>query len=510
MQGGARVVRRYEGSYGLAVGIALLGLCPNIVLSTAAVAVDPLVGKALGAGRLELQLTEGLSNAGYAFGAVLAAQLGQRYVQRHLFLGYEALFVVGSVLAAAAPTPEAFFAGRILQGAATGFMLVAALPPLVTRFGVGRLPVTVAIVNVGLFGATTIGPLVGGVVAASGGWRGLFAVTAGIGAMGWAVAWLGYVRFDPFDPDLPVDVPAISLSLVATGLTFAGTSVLVEASFTSPEFVVPFVLGIAALLVLIVVEYRKRVPLMPVEALSTQLPVTGTVVAMLAGAVFVTALQLAQTSLRQVGGADPLRVGAVFWPMPVGLLLAAVAFGALFRSRWVPVLVNAGLVCLIAATALLLVSGTSRPGPAILWSAWLLGFGAGATVSPGLFLAALGVPSQLLGRAFALVELLRSAAAFAVAPVVVAITQANSDLAAGITTGLLITLGVAVVALLASLLIPALSGARLRKPDLVGWLEDGEQALASPTTAVHVVPGLEDESAEPLLPRRRSGRRHDR
>jgi len=54
-----------------------------------------------------------------------------------------------------------------------------------------------------------------------------------------------------------------------------------------------------------------------------------------------------------------------------------------------------------------------------------------------------------------------------------------------------------------ALALPALSGARLRAPDLDAWLEDGEQALPSPRTAIHLRPSVEDEQAEPLLPRRR-------
>jgi MFS family permease len=221
---------------------------------------------------------------------------------------------------------------------------------------------------------------------------------------------------------------------------------------------------------------------------------------MLAGAVFVTVLELLQTSLQKVGGHGPVGVALVFWPMPAGLLVAAVLFGAVFRTRYLPVLVNAGLTCLVVATVLLLVSGSAQPGPGVLTTTFLLGFGAGATVSPGLFLAAMGVPSQLLGRAFALVELLRSAAAFAVGPVVLAIAESRPDPASGVTVGLLVTLALAVVALASAVLIPALSGARLRRPDLEAWLEDGEQALASPVTAVHVRPGREDENAAPLLP----------
>jgi MFS family permease len=488
------------GRYGPAVAIALLGLCPNIVLSTAFSLLTPVLVRDLHTSRLLLQVAEGLSNAGYAVGAVVAAFLGQRLVQRHLFLAYEAAFVVGSVLAALAPGGVVFAVGRVVQGSATGLMLVAALPPLVTRFGVGKLPGTVAIVNVGLFGATTLGPVVGGPVAAAGSWRLLLWVTAGLGLAGVAVAALGYPRFDPFDPDLRFDAPAIGLAAVATFLPFLATSVLADRPFGSPQFWAPFAVGVAALVALVVVQYRAEEPLMPVRALSTQLPVTGTVVAMVGGAAFVTAVDLLVLSLTEVARQDPRSAGLAFWPMPLGLLVAAGLFGLLLRTRWLPLLVDAGLLGLAGAAVLLLVG--SPGSAAVPWAALLLGFGAGASVSPGLFLAAFGVPAQLLGRAFALVELLRSEAGFAVAPVVLAVARGSGQPAAGVHVGLVVVLCLAAAGLLAALVLPAVSGARLRAPDLRGWLEDGQQALPSPVTAVHLRPSVDDDAAEPLVPRR--------
>ena len=492
---------RLQGRYGLAVALALLGLCPEIVLSTAGLPLTTLVAHDLGSSPVALQLANGLSNAGYAFGAVLAAQLAQRFVQRRLFLAYEALFVLGSVLAATAPVTAVFFAARLVQGTAAGLMLIAALPPLVTRFGVARLPLSVVIVNVGLFGASTVGPIVGGVAGSVHGWRWMFWAAALAGALGCLAAWLGYERFDPVDPDLPFDRPAVGLALLATVLTFTAGSLLVAVPFTSPVFWVPLAGGLLLIWLLVRVERRKERPLMPIEALSSQLPVTGIVVAMVGGAAFTTMALLLQTSLQEVGHQAPLSVAGAFWPAPVGLLVAATAFGLLFRTRWLPVL-DAGLACLVVAAALMLLVGASRPAGWTLVATLLLGFGAGATVSPGLFLAGFGVPSRLLGRAFALVQLFRSEATFAVAPLVVALAALSHDPAAGLRLGFLVTLVLAAVGLLTALLLPAVSGARLRTPDLAAWLEAGEQAMVSPTTAVHLRRGLGDESAEPLLPRR--------
>ena len=83
----------------------------------------------------------------------------------------------------------------------------------------------------------------------------------------------------------------LPLAAAATVLPFFATSSLARVGATSPVFLVPFVLGLAALLALIVTQYRSGDPLMPVQALSTQLPVTGTLVAMVAGAVFVALLE---------------------------------------------------------------------------------------------------------------------------------------------------------------------------------------------------------------------------
>lgn len=486
---------RLEGRYGLAVTLALLGLCPEIVLSTASLPLGPLISADLGSSTLQLQLTNGLSNAGYAFGAVLAAQLAQRYVARRLFLGYEGLFVIASVLAATAPSTAVFFTGRVLQGTATGLMLIAALPPLVTRFGVGKLPVTVVIVDIGMFGATALGPLAGGFAGDSESWRWLFWTAAAAGTVGWLAAWLGYVRFDPPDPDLPFDRPAVTLALVATGLTFTGASMLTTMPFASPWFWGPFGAGLVAVVVLVVTEKRREQPLMPVEVLSTQLPVTGILVAMVGGAIFTSIVMLVQTTMQKSGNEGPLSVGEAFWPAPLGVLVASALFGLLVRTKYLPLLVDAGLACLGAAALILLWRAPVHPGPATTWAAALLGFGAGATVSPGLFLTGFGVPSKLLGRAFALVQLLRSQATFAVAPLVLAIPNPRAALAT--------TFGIAVLGLLAAVLLPALSGARLRTPDLDAWLERGERAMVSPTTGVHLRPSRDDEEAAPLLPRRR-------
>jgi len=491
-----------RGRYPLVAAIALLGLCPYVVLSTVLLPLQQVLAAQLHASPTALQLAAGMSNAAYAVGAVSAAQAAQRLGQRRLFLGYQAAFVVGSLLAAGAGGIVPWLAGRVLQGAAAGGMLISALPPLITRFGVRRLPLTVVIVDVGLFGAITLGPMLGGEVAVAGSWRWLMLGVAGVAAVGLVAALVGYPELDPLNPDLRVDRAALGLAVVATVGTFFATSWLSGSSLGDPVVWAPLAVGLVSVLVLLVVERRKDDALIPVSRLATQLPVTGTMVAMVGGAVFVTLFELTQTWLSQVGKEAPDAAGWLFWPMPVGLAVAAAAFGLLFRTRFVPVLADVGLLALAGAAALLVGLDSPRSGWLVPLAALLLGFGAGATVSPGLFMTGLGMPSTVLGRAFALVQLLRSIVTFAVGPVVVHLALTGASVHDGIRGGMIAMLVLAAACLAAALLVPALSGARLRRPDLESWL-DGGQALPSPVTAVHARPGVTDDDARPLLPRRR-------
>ena len=493
-------------SYPLAVAAALLGLVPNTVLSTSFLPLRTPVQDALGTGAGTLAVMQGLASAAYAIGAVAAAQIVLRHVGRRAFLLAEIGFLVSSLLAALAPDVLLFGLGRIGQGFAAGTMLVTALPPLITRFGPERVGRSAAIVNVGIFGASTLGPMVGGLAAHGGGafagWRVLLAVGAVLGAAGFAVALVGYPANDPPDPERRLDVPLHVLVVAATVPTFAAASLTASSPLLSWRVAGLACVGLVSLVALLVWEARRRDALIPIGALSTQVPVTGLLVVLVGGAVFVTVVELLQTRLTTVAGHGAWDAGLLLWPAPVGAAVAAVVFWRLFATRFVPVLVDVGLVLLAAGAVLPLLSQGDGVVP---WAALLLGLGAGSTVSPGLFLIGLGMPSDRLGRAFALVQLLRSVATYAVAPVVLALVAGHgTPSAGGLRHGLEAMVAVAGAGLVIALALPALSGARLRTPDLEAWL-DGGRAVPSPRAATHLRPGIDaavEEGADPLLPTR--------
>jgi MFS family permease len=491
---------RPQGNYVLLVSAALLALCPDLVLSTSSMPLTTSLERDLHTSQTWLLVATGLSNAAFATAVVVAAQLAQRRVMRPLVLGYLAALVFASAAAAVSSSLPLFLAARVVQGGMTGLLMISVLPPLITRFGAGRLSLTAALVNLGLFGASTAGPIIGGMAAAGHGWRTLMWCVTGAVVVAFAVAWLAFPRTDPVDPDLPVDRDALLLTSVGAVLVFLASSLVASVSAESVWFWLPFGCGLLALVTLIWRERRLERPLMPVREVSTQVPVTGTLVAMTAGAAFVTAVELLQLYLADVTKTQPSRAPALFWTMPLGLVVATTLFGALFSTRFVPVLIDLGLVVL-GVGCLLALHAASSHSTDLQVAVAMLGFGAGATVAPGLFLAGLGVRSTRIGRAFALVQLLRLTTTYAVGPVVLYIAQTSSTLDVGVRIGLWLATGIVALGLVTALVIPALSGARLHPPDLEGWLERGERGLSSPATVTHARPGVEDEEAHDLVPR---------
>jgi MFS family permease len=470
------------GRWSTALAMALLAMAPFVVLSTASFPISQVQGRDLGTGPAGLQVANGLANAAYALGVVVAADLSQRFPGRRLYLACTAVFAAASAAAAMAPDIGWFATGRVLQGAATGMLLVVALPPLVTRHGAGRVPLTVALVNLGLFGGATVGTTIGGLAAGPGQWRWLFAALGAVALAGFVIGLLGFERDSADSPHMGFDPSGIPLAAAATALPFLGVSLLAAAPRPEPVPLVLVAVGLAALVALVVREYRKDRPLMPVELIAHTLPVTGIGAAMLTGAGFTTLVELAVTRLRADGLGAP-QIGLVLATQVAGMALALYLITTVLRTRWLPVLVLGGLLTIGVAGALLAAAGTLPAVPVVAVVGALLGLGAGAGVGPGLFLGALSVPAPRLGPAFALVQLLRAEAAFLIAPLVLRIATAGPDPAAGVhgaAVVVAVAAGVGAVLLTGVLL---LGGSPPQAPRLDRWVDGDGPAYDSPPVA---------------------------
>ena len=439
----------------------------------------PLISKNLGLSMPVLDVTIGLSDAAYAFGTVLAVQFAVHLPARRMLLGYVTAFVVAAVLAASAPNGPVFAAAFIIEGLCTSLMLIAAVPPLVTGWPTAKMPWTGLIMNVCIFGAVALGPTIGGLQAASGTWRPLFWSVAAVGALAWLLSLLTYEDAPAQDRSAPWDIVAVALAGCGCAAAFFGAATL-QGGGPGPGSLGPLLAGVAMIVALVIHQYRSRRPLMPVRQLATTFPVCGILAAMCASAAAFGLMDLILTALQ--GRSRPGHTALLFLPEFGAAVLTAVLFGALFRTRFTPLLAIGGLVMLTAAAALLagLNPESANADVLVAASSGLIGLGVGASVSPALFITGFSLRSAQIQRVFALVELLRGVTAFLVAPVLLYLATAiGTSLLAGIRASAWICLVIAAGGALLATLLFVLGSGRLQTPDLERWA-GGEPAWMSP------------------------------
>lgn len=426
--------RPFKDNYAVTLAIAILAISPFILVTTGSDLFAKDLMQSIGLSRIAQSIVAGLAIAGYAFGAMLGGDLIQRFPQRPLFFICEGLLLLGCAISAAANGTVMYGAGVTLFGFATGLLLVIALPPVVRRFPPERMPMTAAFVNIGFFGAVTAGPLVGGAVAYGHGWRWFYAGLGVIGALTLITALFTLPDTDPPNPRQRFDLTGVVLALLATALPFWAVAELAGHTFRSFLFMVPLAVGVAAFVALLLTQYHKEEPLAPIKPMWNTAPICGVLVAMFGGAALVTLMNVLERYEILVLHNTPLATGLLFWPEVIGTIITAFALGAVLRTRALVLLPLIGMMVLIGAGALMLHLRADTPTVLVLAATGLLGLGAGATVAPGLWVAGFALPSKMIGRTFALVELVRSEADFIIAPVLLGVAVTVSGGGENLTT----------------------------------------------------------------------------
>jgi MFS family permease len=465
-------------NYWAAVALVTLALTPFLVLTSAVGSLDELIGGSLHLSQAELGMTTGMANAAYCFGTVLSIQLITRLPPRRVLLILIVAFVLASVATAWAPSAGPFIAGRVVQGLATSMMLIAAVPPLVIGWPKRRQRSTAVTMNLAVFGAVALGPVVGGVAAGLETWRTLFWIVAASGAAALVLVVLTYEDAPAQDPDAPLDFVSVTLAGIGTAAAFFGVSEVSVHSFGAPIVLVPLLAGVGLVVALLIHQYSVEDALMPARKLARTIPAAAVVVAMCAAAVAVGLIDLAEAALelRQV---DPTHGAMLLWPEFGGAVATAALFGAIYFTRWLPAVAFAGLFVLVGAAAVLSGVATGSEALVVIGSG-ATGVGVGASVAPALFTAGFTLPSPELPRVFALIELLRGVAAFLAGPLLLHMSETvGVSPAAGIESAVWVAFGIALVGAVVAAAIWVAGRARLQRPDIETWLAGDGPAIES-------------------------------
>jgi EmrB/QacA subfamily drug resistance transporter len=333
---------------------------------------------------------------------MLAGSTADRFGRRRIFQTGLAMFTLGSLLCSLAPSLGWLVAFRMLQAIGGSMLNPVAMSIIVNTF---TDPAERARA-IGIWGGTigvslALGPVVGGVLIATVGWRGIFWVNIPVGVAAIALTAL-FVPESRAPRARRVDlVGQVLVVVILASLIYA----IIEgpsSGWGSAKILGFFALAGAALAVLVGYEPRRTEPLLDLRFFRSA-PFSGaTVIAIGALAAFGGFLFLNTLYLQDVRGFSALHAGLLTLPLAAATALFAPISGRIIGSRGprLPLLI-AG-VAMTAGGALLtgLTNGTSV--------GWLLlpyvifGVGFGMVNAPITNTAISGMPRDQAGVAAAI------------------------------------------------------------------------------------------------------------
>jgi len=373
-----------------------------------------------------------------AYGLVVAAlllvggALGDRQGRRRVLAAGIALFTAASLACGLAPGTRFLIAARAVQGAGAALMIPGSLALLAAVFGEERRGRAIGAWSAWTVVATALGPVLGGVLAHAGLWRGIFFLNLPL-----AVTALLLLRGVPesraSETSLPLDLPGALLAVGGLAGVNAACLGAPALGIASPWVVAAGAGGLLCLGLFLRVEARSANPLLPLSLLRSRTLAGALLVTLLVYAAFNGLLLFLPLHLIQAQRYDVALAGLT--QLPVMLLLVAL-------SRW--------------AGGLLDRQGPRLPltlGPAVAALGFLLLLRPGLTAGPAAFWTSYLPPLLVLGAGMALTMAPLSATVLSAVP------AARSGLASGMNSAVSRLSGVLAVAALGAIALASFSHA---------------------------------------------------
>lgn len=320
---------------------------------------------------------------------LIGGSLGDHLGRNRIFRIGIAVFALGSAACGLAPVTEVLIAARAVQGIGGALMVPGSLAIISALFADSARGKAIGLWSAASTVTTIGGPILGGLFADAGFWRGVFFINLPLAAVSlWALQPVPESRDDSAPEQLDYSGAALTvlgLAGLTYGLVMFGDRGVVTAA-RDPLVWLALVIGGAALAAFVVVERRSDHPMIDLRLFRSRSftganLTTAFLYGALAGGLFFLPLNMIQ-----VQGYDASLAGLTFLPFSILLALLSPLMGG-FVDRYGP---RGPLIVgplLVAASYVALALPGVTDGPGAYWTTYfpgavLLGLGMGLTVAP--------------------------------------------------------------------------------------------------------------------------------
>ena len=357
----------------LAAGQFLVGLDASV----ATVAL-PRIQRELGASAPQLQW---VLMAYVVAGAALAlpvGALGDRLGRKRLYLGGAGLFAVGSLASALAPSMSVLIGARALQGVGAAALGSLALAMLTTSVDKDRIGSVVGIWTAVSTAAMALGPLIGGLLVQSVGWRWVFGINVPL-ALAVLVVAAAKLPSRPVRDAAPLEWIGSALVTIALISLSLGLNAAEKTGFASVRALLPIAIGLGVVAVAALQQRRAKVQMLDWSQLSRRPVPAALVLSVLLGLALSGSLFQLTLLLQNALGFSPAECGLVTLGATASFIILSPLSGKLAKRFGLAPLTCTGLA--LAAVGMFLLSRVGDSTAAWVISAALAVLGAGLGIA---------------------------------------------------------------------------------------------------------------------------------
>jgi EmrB/QacA subfamily drug resistance transporter len=402
----------------------------------------PSIQEDLHAGISGLQWTVGAYTVVLAGLLMLAGSTADRLGRKRTFVAGLTVFSIASLLCSLATSVEHLVASRVLQAVGASMMNPVAMSIITNTFTDARERAQAVGVWGAVFGVSmALGPIVGGTLVSSIGWRSIFLINLPVGLAA-IILTLRFIpesraprprRFDPVGQALVI--------VLLAGLTYG----IIEApslGWSSAPILAAFSASAVALAAFLLYEPRRHEPLVDLRFFRSTPFSSSITISVAAFAAFGGFLFLNTLYLQDVRGLSPMQAGPATMPLAVMTVVASLVSGRIVGRRGprLPLVISG--ISSLTACAMLVGIDSATPFAWLVAAYLIFGLGFGLVNAPITNAAVSGMPRAQAGVASAIATTSRQVGQ---------------------------TLGVAVVGAIVTSRIGEVSGSALSSASAGGW-----------------------------------------
>ncbi|MFF4702550.1 MFS transporter [Streptomyces sp. NPDC001288] len=418
----------------------LLAVCAGyfmVILDVTAINVAvPVIGRQLSASLTGIQwITDGYTLVFAGF-LLTGGALGDRLGNRRIFILGVAVFTLSSAACALAVSVPFLVAARLAEGLGAALIVPGSLALLQQAYP-GAAARSRAF---GLWGsmagvAAAAGPLLGGLLVATLGWRWVFLVNLPVGAA-CVLLTLRHVARSPRRADRALDWPAQCAVVAAAALLTAALNEAGRRGWSDPAVLAGAGLAVLAAAAFVVRERLARSPVLPPSLLRSRAMSGGAAIGLLFNFGFYGMVFTASLEFQHQRGLSALGTGLALFPAVAMTMFASVLSGRLARRTGDRPLVVSGMLLAALGLAGWAAAGADPGYPLLIGPMAAAGFGTSFALTGSTATVMGAAPPAYSGAASALFNTARQIGSAAGVALGGSLLATAGDYGTGLRTGM--------------------------------------------------------------------------